>query len=44
VTLVSEWTIPTDGRRLSAKLVPTFAERGVAWLARRIPTALISSF
>jgi hypothetical protein len=30
---------PSD-RRLSARLVPTFADRGVAWSAQRIPTAV----
>jgi hypothetical protein len=27
-------------RRLSEKLLPTFAGRGVAWSAQRIPTAV----
>ena len=30
VALVRKRTIPTDGRRPSAKLVPTFADRGVS--------------
>ena len=29
-----------SGRRRSAKLVPTFADRGVTWSAQRIPTAV----
>jgi hypothetical protein len=36
----SELYRPSD-RRLSAKLVPTFADRGVAWSAQRIPRPLI---
>jgi hypothetical protein len=35
---------PSD-RRLSVKLVPTFADRGgVAWSVWRIPTAVITIF
>jgi hypothetical protein len=34
---------PSD-RRLSAKLVPTFADRGVAWSAQRIYTAVNIGF
>jgi hypothetical protein len=29
---------------MSAKLVPTFADRGVAWSAQRIPTAVNLDF
>jgi hypothetical protein len=35
----ANYTGPSD-RRLSAKLVPTFADRNVAWSAQRIPTAV----
>jgi hypothetical protein len=33
-----------SNRRLSAKLVPTFAVRGVAWSAQQIPTAVNLGF
>jgi hypothetical protein len=41
VVLVRERTIPTERPRLSAKLVPTFADRGgVAWSVRRIQSII----
>jgi hypothetical protein len=39
----SELYRPSD-RRMSAKLVPTFADRVVAWSAQRIPTAVNIGF
>jgi hypothetical protein len=45
VALVRERTIPTEGRRRSAKLVPTFAGRGVSRGQRNgSPRPLISVF
>jgi hypothetical protein len=41
VALVCKRNIPTDRRRLSAKLVPTLGIKSVAWSAQRIPTAVI---
>jgi hypothetical protein len=39
----SELYRPSD-RRLSAKRLPTFADKGATWSARRIPTAVLSVF
>jgi hypothetical protein len=45
VDLVRERTIPTERPRLSAKLVPTFADRGVSRNQRGgSPTAVISVY
>jgi hypothetical protein len=45
VALVRERNIPTERRRLSAKLVQTFADRGVSHgQCGGSPTALISAF
>jgi hypothetical protein len=35
------YTDRATDRRLLAKLVPTFADKGVAWSAQRIPRPLI---
>jgi hypothetical protein len=43
MALVRKRTIPA-GRRLSAKLMPNFAEEGVAWSAQRIPSAFNLGF
>jgi hypothetical protein len=43
VALTRERTVPID-RRLLANLVSTFADRGVAWSAQRIPTVVNLSF
>jgi hypothetical protein len=40
----ANYTDRPSERSLSAKLVPTLADRGVAWSAQRIPTAVISVF
>jgi hypothetical protein len=44
MTLVHKRTIPSNDRRLSAKLVPILQLEGVAWSAQRIPQPLISIF
>jgi hypothetical protein len=43
MALASKLYRPSD-RRLSAKLVPTLADRGVAWLAHWIPRAVNFGF
>jgi hypothetical protein len=44
VALVRKRTIRPSDRRLSAKLVTTFADEGVAWSVQRIPTAVNLGF
>jgi hypothetical protein len=44
VALVRERTMPTERPPLVGEVVPTFADRGVAWSAQRIPTVVILGF
>jgi hypothetical protein len=44
VTLVRERTMPTERPPLVGEVVPTFADRGVAWSAQRIPTVVNLDF
>jgi hypothetical protein len=44
VVLVRERTIPTERPPLVGEVVSTFADRGVAWSAQRIPTAVNFGF